>query len=160
MVDYRLQESREMATRARDQERRAETIADFHRRADRLREKFDDYDDVIAAKVFTETMMDALWSAENGPQLAYYLGRPENRKVADRIAQLPASRQIYEIGKLEAGLLAAARERKTTSAPPPPKPVAASAKPVVDEGSMSDDEWFKREQQKRLDRLKGKWSGG
>lgn len=160
MVDYRLQQSSVASQQAREQERREEAVANFHRRADRLRERFEDYDEVIAAKVFTPAMMEVLWSSDNGPQLAYYLGRPENRKVADRIASLPSHLQPFEIGKLEAGLLAAARERKTTSAPPPSKPVAGTAKPVVDESRMDDDEWFKKEQQKRMDRLKTRLSGG
>lgn len=159
MVDHRLRESRVAAEHAREQERRDETVANFHRRADRLRERFEDYDEVISAKVFTPAMMDVLWASENGPQLAYYLGRPENRRVADRIASLPTHLQPFEIGKLEAGLLAAARERKTTSAPPPSKPIAGSAKPAVDESRMSDDEWYKRERQREIDKLKKKLGG-
>lgn len=156
--EFRVRQEKEAAERAREAE--VEAVAAFNRKADRLREKFEDYDEVVRRPVFTTAMQQILWKSDNGPQLAYYLGRPENEKIALRIGNMGDAMAAYEIGRLEAGLLAAARERKTTSAPPPSKPVAGTAKPVVDESRMDDDEWFKKEQQKRMDRLKTRLSGG
>lgn len=68
----------------------------------------------------TMPMLDAMWREDNGPLIAYHLGKhPEE---AQRISQLPAGRQAAEIGKLSARL-----ERQPVSkAPPPLTPVGSS----------------------------------
>ena len=160
LLEWHSKRSTEESAKRQEDTRLKDAYREFDRRADKLRERYEDFDDVVNAPVFTETMRKVLLHGENGPQLAYYLGRPEHRKIAERISTLPADIQPYEIGKLESQLIIAAKTKKVSAAPEPIKPVGGPAAPVLDESKMSDEEWFKREQQKRLDRLKEKWSGG
>lgn len=138
--------------------REKELAGTFEKRANALRERFEDYDEVTQARVFTDRMRNVLYRSENGPQLAYYLGKPENRNIALRIAGASDDMVAYEIGKLEQNLLSAAKTRKSTNAPPPVKPLTPASKPAVGE-IADDDEWFKQEKQRQLEKLKKKLGG-
>jgi hypothetical protein len=154
--EFRVRQEKEAAERAREAE--VEAVAAFNRKADRLREKFEDYDEVVRRPVFTTAMQQILWKSDNGPQLAYYLGRPENEKIALRIGNMGDAMAAYEIGRLEQQLIVAAKARKTTSAPPPVKPIAPLSKPS--EGEIKDDnEWFKLEKQREIEKLKKRLGG-
>jgi len=91
--------------------------------------------------------------------VSYYLGRPENRAITDRIRSLSPQEQVYELGKLEAQLIIAQKTKKTTTAPEPIKPVGITGKMDVDESKLSDDEWFALEEKRRLEKLKKKYGG-
>mgnify|MGYP001567904123 FL=1 len=65
--------------------------------------------------------------AENGEEIAYYLGHPSHIKETQRIMALSAVSQIREIGKLEMKLSQRAEPPKTPSkAPAPITPVAGA----------------------------------
>jgi hypothetical protein len=128
----------------------------FNENARKLREEHEDFDDVIEQPVFSPDMRKALLKSENGPVVAYHLGRPENRDLAERILALPVESQLYEIGKLESKLLLAQSTKKVTSAPPPIKPVGMGG--GGEEQEPTGDAWYERERQRELERIKNRYA--
>jgi hypothetical protein len=134
---------KEIETRtAKTQEDLNQAERTFQERARKIREQHEDFDEVIENPVFSPAMKLALLKSENGPEVAYHLGRPENRETADRILAMPAEMQIYELGRLETKLLLAQQTKKVPSAPPPIKPVGMTgAGTEPDPSKMTMDEW-------------------
>lgn len=146
--------SREL-TLAEERKRKQELFEQFEEKAKKARAEYDDFDDVINQPIFTDTMKEVLLSSEHGPDFTYFIAK--DSALANRIARMPAGRQAYELGKLETEYLIAKKTKKVTSAPEPITPIGATGSPSkIDESTLSDDEWFKREQKRRLDKLKPK----
>jgi hypothetical protein len=132
-----------------------ESVKTFNEKADVLRKKHEDFDEAIAAPVFTPTMRAVLLNSEQGPSVAYYLGKPENAKIAGRIASLPPELQPYEIGKLETQLALAQKTRRVPGAPSPINPIGATGEASrIDESKLSDDDWYRLEQKRKIEKLK------
>ena len=93
--------------------------------------KYDDWDEVVGDIKPTTPWAYALMEADNGPDIAHYLGtHPAEVK---RIAALSPPSQFREIGKLELKLQAPAEPpKKPSKAPAPIEPVKGDAK-VSDE---------------------------
>lgn len=91
------------AETARQEELRGRAIT-FQQRADKVKAQHEDYDEVVmkapdeGGPVITDNMSLAILEADNGPEIAYHLGK--NRAEADRIAALSPARQVYEIGRI------------------------------------------------------------
>ena len=133
-------------------------LREFNRKAAKLRSENPDFDDVIEAPVFSPSMRKVLLESDNGPEVAYFLGREENRDQAERIRNLPADRQAYEIGKLESNLLLAKKTRKVPSAPEPIKPVGmGGGGKEKDPSEMSTTEWMAWDKQRTLEKLKARY---
>jgi hypothetical protein len=132
----------------------------FNDRARKLREEHEDFDEVIESPVFSPVMRAALLKSEAGPEVAYFLGLPENRDAAEKIRALPIEMQPYELGKLATKLELAKQTKKVPSAPPPIKPVGMTGGGTgVDPSKMSTAEWMEWDKQKRLEKLKSKFGG-
>jgi hypothetical protein len=105
-------------------------------------EKYADFYEVVTdpSLPVTGTMAAAMAEAENGADVAYYLGT--NPKEAQRIASLSPTRQAIEIGKIEAKL-SAQPVTEATKAPPPIKPLSGVGKVETDPDKMSTEDWLK-----------------
>lgn len=157
---YEVKKSSEQ-TAARRQAEEDEGLRKFNRAAEKLRQEYEDFDSVIESPVFSPAMRLGILHSENGPTLAYHLGRPENRDTADRIRSLAPEAQFYELGKIEAKLLLAQSTKKVTSAPAPINPVGMTGGGTdKDPSKMSIDEWMAWDKQKTLEKLKQKYPGG
>lgn len=116
-ADRERTEKESSATQTR--QRQLEALTGFEDRADKAREKYEDFDDVAFSQFpVTESMTEAILASESGPEILYYLGN--NPKEAARIARLPPFVAAREIGKLEAKL---PELTKQSSAPAPITPV-------------------------------------
>ena len=147
-------------TIAKQKTAQEEALVKFNRAAEKLRQEHDDFDTVIETPVFSPAMRFAILQSDNGPLMAYHLGKVENRVTAERIRTLPPEAQFYEIGKLETQLLIAKNTKKVPGAPPPITPVGmAGGGGEKDTAKMSDDEWFAYEKQQRLIKLRQKTGG-
>jgi hypothetical protein len=132
----------------------------FDRKGDALRAVYEDYDEIIKSPVFTPAMQMVILESDNGPELAYFLGRPENRDTADRLLNLSVERQIYELGKLETSLLIAKKTKKVPSAPAPINPVATGGMSgEIDISKMTIDEFMEYERKKIRDRYEAEQKG-
>lgn len=98
----------------------------------------------------TEDIAEVIAESEDGPALAYYLGK--NLQIAEAIARLPPKLAARELGKIEAKLAFEREKAKdkpvvSKAPPPPPKIEGANAAPTVrpddpeSDKALSDDEW-------------------
>lgn len=122
-------------------------ISGWEDRVAKGEDKYDDWQEKVGDIQPTFPFVAAFMEAENGEDIAYYLG--SHPKEAQRLAELPPLSQVREIGKLEAKLLSKAEAPKAPSkAPAPINPVAGTAAANSNEPSESDDyaSWFKKRQ--------------
>ena len=152
---------REIKSTAQRQEREYESaLKEFNERARKLRIQHEDFDEVIESPVFSPAMREAVLLSENGPQVAYHLGKSENWALAERIRNLPPSRQLYEMGKVETQLLVATQKKTVTSAPAPIKPVGITGTGVEkDPSKMTTAEWFAWDNKKRIANIDKQFGG-
>jgi len=104
-----------------------------------------DYADVVTPYLedglgdLSDVARMAIAESELGPQLLHHLA--QNDEVAERIAGLSPTRQVAELGKLEASM-AAPPAKKAPSAPPPISGVKGNASAVQGyRENMSDEEY-------------------
>lgn len=125
-----------------DGERRAEaerTIATWQERRAKAAEQHADFAEVAEGAHWSPTppMVQAILNAENGPDVAYYLG--SNPEKAAEIAKLNPVAQVMAMGRIAAEL---ARPKSNTSkAPAPINPLASRAAALPkspDEESMDE----------------------
>jgi hypothetical protein len=126
----------------------AELVEAWEAKAERASSKYDDYDEVVGEMKPDSAIAVAIMEAENGEDIAYYLGK--NLKEAERIAKLNPRAQIREIGRLEEKLLAnpPTKPKTPSKAPAPINPVTAAAPVVSDVPSEADDigQWIRKRQ--------------
>lgn len=134
-ADYTWRRERERETEQRERqerepkERANQSAQEFSRSlTEKLSdgaEKYPDFEDVVFSDdvPFTDPMVHAIHDSPNPRDLAYYLAT----HLADlrRIAKLPSTRQVIELGKIEDKLAA------------PPKPSGAPAPIVPTSGNSS-----------------------
>jgi len=131
----------------------------FKSRVESFKKAAPDFEDLVLRNrslPITADMAAIIQDSEDGPAVAYYLGK--NPDAAAAIAQLPPRDAARELGKLEARIAFEREQRKTapsprpvSSAPPPPAKLDA-IEPEINKSpdEMPMDEWLKwREKQLR-----------
>lgn len=104
----------------------AKLVEGWEGKVERADEKYEDFQAVVGDIQPTSPWAIALMEAENGEDIAYWLGK--NIKEAERIAQLSPQAQFREIGKLEAKLLAAPpKAQQPSRAPAPVAPLTGTS---------------------------------
>jgi hypothetical protein len=145
-----------------DQEKAGRRKSEFERRESDYSKSVEDYIEVTRnpAVPINSDMAQVIAESDDGPALAYYLGK--NVEIAERISQLSPLAAAREMGRIEAKLAAErekAKEKTVSKAPAPtPKLEATTEAPSVRTtdstgDTLSDDEWFRLEK-KRLSRRK------
>ena len=117
----------------RDQAEQARTtklVGDWEERS--AKSTHEDFDEVVGDIKPTTPWAVAIMRAENGPDIAYYLG--SHQAEARKIFALDPVGQILEIGRLQLKLQAPAVPPKTPSKAPPP------IEPVTTGGALSGTE--------------------
>lgn len=116
----------------------------FKARSDAFAAEHTDYLETITNPnvPVNQTMTQALVFADNGPAVAYHLGK--NPQVAAEIAALPAPQALMRMGQLSAQLSTPVTP-KPTSAPAPAKPPtgSSSGKAEKDPDKMTPTEYAK-----------------
>lgn len=141
------------------QEKTTARQLEFEARESDFGAKVDDYNAVTRNPdlQITEYMIEALRTAEQGPDVLYYLGK--NPDVARNLAGLHPLDMARELGRIEATKLVKP-EKSTSKAPAPvPKLKAGSAATRVasnspESDSLSDAEWLRRERKRLAARTK------
>jgi hypothetical protein len=102
-----------------------ELLGSYHEKEEDARGRYEDFEQVAynPKLQITDVMAQTIQAADNGPDIAYYLGT--NPKEADRIARLTPILQAKEIGRLEAKVASEPATKRTSSAPAPISPVTA-----------------------------------
>ncbi len=132
--------------------------------ADRGRDKYDDYEEVVFDKnlVLTQGMVETILETDNAEDIFYYLGK--NPDVAAEIGEMSALKAAKEIGKIEMKLAAetpkpnvasdggkespdkvvqsaASTKKKITQTPEPIEPVRATGAIEKDPTKMTPKEY-------------------
>jgi hypothetical protein len=145
----------------RENEAKERRTSSFASRESEFAKTVSDYREVTRnpSLPMTQGMVEAIAESDDGPALAYHLGK--NPEIAEKLATLPPVAAAREIGKIEARLAYEREKAKqkpvVSNAPPPPPQIAAGdASPKVsstdpESDRLSDEEWFRAER-KRLNR--------
>lgn len=125
------EEARKAATDVLRQEREREAAQrkeqTFKQRINDFKKSAPDFDDLVIRNrslPITEAMAEVIADSEDGPAVAYFLGK--NPEAAAAIAQLSPVAAARELGKIEARL---ALEREQGQKPATPKPAVSKAPP-------------------------------
>jgi len=155
--------AREQALKEREAKERTESLkaeqtriqTSWEEQLTKAEEKYDDFDEVVGNIQPVDAVSVAIMLAENGADVAYYLGK--NLKEAQRIMELrnPVAQSVA-IGKLAAKLESQPPVPKQPSkAPAPIVPVSGNAAAPSDEISPDDDmRTFIRKRERQLGRRK------
>lgn len=158
-----LKEQREADSKTRDEEKRVETA---RQRQQKFREQIEattkdipDFDDAIASAAnvaVADHVTELMEESDLGARLLYHFAK--NPTVVDRLNAMSATAAAREIGRIEAGILAAAKPpepeveeaepekeakpapipaTRQTKAPPPAKPLSSGRSTVVDLSKLS-----------------------
>ena len=145
------------AKRAADSQREHQQRlrSEWEKRVSAAEGKYEDFDEVVGDLKPNAPWSFAVMEAENGPDIAYYLGTHLDEVKA--IASLSPTAQIRAIGRLEAKLAAEPAKPKTPSkAPAPITPVGGKSGGANDAPQDTDDikTWMKKEEA-RVKKLAG-----
>jgi hypothetical protein len=146
---------RDAKTSAKNQEESfKKTLNAFNESAAPVRLEHPDFDEVTAHPVFTDSMRKAIFNMDNGPLVAYELGK--NPELAEKVKLLPPEKQIYEMGKIERKLLLVQKGRKKSGTPDPLNPLGGRSSATKDPDKMPIEEWMEWDKQRTMARLKEK----
>lgn len=121
-------------------EAKAARIEAWQERLSVFKETATDWDAVALSAPITDAVAEDITSLEEGPQIAYYLGKhPAQARALNNLSQRERDR---ELGRL-AGMLTQAPPRRTTTAPTPVDAVAGKGAQTStpDPGKMSMSEY-------------------
>jgi hypothetical protein len=153
-----LQKAQELVAQRDAAKQQAEIMEAYANSEEKVRDKYDDYDQVARNPnvPITEVMAEAIYASDVGPEVAYYLGT--NVKEAARISRLSPFLQAKEIGKIEAKLASDPPVKKTSNAPAPISPVTARSTGSTSHDttdprsvkSMTTSQWIEAERQRQI----------
>ena len=142
-------QAQQRARQEQDRKQIEALASEFDRRADPLRDRYEDFDDTIRSDPYTtHSMAIAIMDDERGPEIAYFLAKSPDE--SRRIASLNPVAQAKEIGRLSARF--AAQTKRETAAPPPPPAVKVGATPSRDPDQARSYQEFvalRREQERQ-----------
>ena len=141
------------ATEANEAGRR-KLLSAFNEGAAPLRLEHPDFDEIVDRPVFTDSMRKAIFNLDNGPLVAYELGK--NPELAEKIKSLSPDKQIYEMGKLEHKLILVRKVSKGSKTPNPIRPLTGRTKKDVDPNDMSINDWMEWEKNQQRAKLRAK----
>lgn len=120
-IDARLKTERENIQQINEQQRISSAVKSFNEKAEKVRDKYPDYDDLFDSAIISEAMAQPILKSDNGPEITVYLAK--NPDVARRLFRLDPTSAAVEIGKIEAKLEDLLQENTTSNTPNPMKPV-------------------------------------
>ena len=122
---------------------------EWQKRVATVSKKYPDFADVTGDVHLAIPALYAMMEADNGPDIAYYLGTHDEE--AEQIASLSLPAQIRAIGRLEAKIAAEPAKPKTPSqAPAPIAPVGGGGGAASEMPSDKDDiaTWMRKENER------------
>ena len=149
------------ATREREEEE-ASTAETFAPQLAKARSRYEDFDEVVNAPVFSPRTKALLYISPHGAEIGYYLGKhPEEAAALNRLSEASASNPLSAAAAARSLVLLeqkmeSSAMKKVSSAPPPISPVTGTATVVKDPEKMTTEEWMAWEKQQRIERLKQK----
>jgi hypothetical protein len=147
-IDHKAEVKARELVQQRERQTQAEKQREaFEERTEKVLDRYPDFDAVVKNPTLriNEAMADFIEDSEQGPDLAYYLGKHPGK--AAEIFQMPPMRAARELVRLETEL--AAKPKATPSkAPEPISPVGTRGKASSSSMPSDDDPidvWMKKE---------------
>lgn len=141
---------------AENQQQYVQRVAqEWQKKVAAVAEKYPDFATVANEVSLSTPALYAMMEAENGPDIAHYLGSHDEE--AEKVAAMSVSAQIRAIGRLEAKLAAEpAKPKQPSKAPAPITPVGGKSGGANDAPQDTDDikTWMKKEEA-RVKKLAG-----
>lgn len=131
---------RETYRELQEQEARERRVETFRSREAEFAAQHEDYYEVAYYAPISDTLAEVIQESEEGPELAYYLGK--NPDIAKKLSKLTFGAAGVELGKI-AAKLAIEKEKAakpSVSKTPPPTPKVEGAAETVSIKSASDPE--------------------
>jgi len=132
---------------------REENAVHFAKQAERIRKKYEDFDEAINEPIFTPVMRDEILASDFGPEIGYFLAK--NLDEAFKLSNLSPTRLAKEIGKLEFKF-SQATNKLVSGAPKVINPLKGDDVVEKEESKMTDDEWFKHYKQQKIKKVQEK----
>lgn len=134
----RVEEARKADETRRTEEQQKKTterVSSWQEKRSAFMKDHPDFEDVAESDdvKISPAMTEILLEADNGPELAYALGK--DPELSAKIASLPPAKAALEMGKLAVSV-EAAKKPKVSKTPPPAKPIGSRA----NAGPKSPDE--------------------
>lgn len=146
--EYHKQQARQEFERehreAQSRQQREALANNWREQVDRGASKYDDFDEVVGDIKPTTPWAIAIMNADNGDEIAYYLGTHE--KEVQKIVRLDPINQMLAIGRLSHQLtLKPEAPKKPSAAPPPIQPVSGGTEGGSDDikPNMSPEEYMR-----------------
>ena len=145
LTDWKMESKLQEASQKTKQATQVET---YQSRLKDFEKANPDFQEVLASTdaQISDAVKQAVFESDVGPAVLYYLANNEDE--AERISGMSVYRQVAEIGKIEAKLVAQKpKEKKVTSTAPAPIKTVSGGAPVTtkkfDDPMMPADEWIK-----------------
>lgn len=145
LVQHQVQKALESQNKA-EQERLAKERVNnmaqsFNAKVAEFTEKTADYAEVVSnVPQLPDATLEAVMTLENGPQVAYYLGK--HLDVADEIASSSPIQAAIRLGEIRTLLSSSKPETKPSSAPDPVETITSGGGANKDVGEMSMEEIY------------------
>lgn len=124
-----LNERDQREAQARANAERQKVIESWTQKLDKVKAELPDYDEMVSTAnvVVSDEIRDAILESDVGPRILYDLA--ENLEFAQKLAQMPTTKALREIGKLEAKYDKVEAPKETvvkSKAPAPIRPLKAN----------------------------------
>ena len=130
LIDYKIESRVGVAEK---QQASNDVHKNFASNVERFTKKAGDYMEVIAElPELPSQTLEVVMSSDNGPELAYYLGK--NLDIADEIANASPMVAAMKLGEISVGLKAVKKDVIVSSAPDPIKPINSGGGISSDKG--------------------------
>jgi len=143
------QKAAELLARRESEREAAKRLETFEERAEKVADKYPDFDSVARnpALPITQHMAEYIAESDLGPDIAYHLGK--NPSLAARIAGLGPMKAAVELSKLEREL--ATPKARASNAPEQITPVGTRGRASTTSSPSDDDDietWMRKERQR------------
>ncbi len=135
----------------RQKQEHEDNLAKYNLNAERMRAKYQDFDETVNSPVFTPELSVEILASEYAPEIGYYLAK--NPAEAQRISSLSLNAIAREIGRLESKFTEG-KSRLISGAPKPLTTVAGNDIVTKDPSKMTDDEWYRWDKQEKIKKIK------
>lgn len=140
-IDKRMQARDQQQALKRQQQERQAVTQKFNDKAADYTAKTPDYVEAVSAlPLMPAATQAAIMELDNGPQVAYYLGK--HLDIADQVASLPPMQAAMKLGEIRANLANKKPTNKPSAAPEPVQTLTSGSSQSKDIGEMSMDEIY------------------
>ncbi len=153
---WRERGKRSQEIQFRQKQEHEENLAKYNLNAERMRVKYQDFDETVNSPVFTPELSVEILASEYAPEIGYYLAK--NPAEAQRISSLSPNTIAREIGRLESKFTEG-KSKLISGAPKPLTTVTGNDITPKDPSKMSTEEWMIWEKQQTMEKLKKRLGG-